>query len=597
LFFPAGGKQAKIRPSSSRLSLSNALSHPTPAIVAQDAVRRLPRWALAAVCLVYVLPGYIGRAPWKNADIISFGYMQALANAPWSAWLHPTLDGVPPDSGALLPFWLGALALQWAPGWMAPDFAVRIPFILLLGLTLAATWYATYHLAQHRGAQPVAFAFGGEASPIEYARALADASLLALVATLGLAQLSHETTPALAQLACAALIYFGLAALRQRAWPAWAALAVGLPGLALSGAASTALIWAFLALLGLLVAPREEIAPGPRLRALLLLAPIVAACAALTALLGLARWSIALPLHLSEWRTLARLFLWFTWPVWPLALWTLWRWRRQLLQMRSHRHLGLPVAMAFVPIVTTVLTHASDRALLIALPALATLAAFALPTFKRGAAAFIDWFTVLFFTGWAIAIWVMWLSLQTGIPAKPAANVARLAPGFVPTFQWYTLAAALAGTLAWIALARWRTGRHRTALWKSLVLPAAGATLCWLLLTTLLLPGFDYARSTAPQMEKIQRIIGQPQCVNTLGLGAPQRIGARFHGGWQTVPLGPGAPSCPWLLVGANYKAAFEATPHASNWTPRQGVGHPTDANDTLLIYRRGHAADVPSNP
>ena len=40
----------------------------------------------------------------------------------------------------------------------------------------------------------------------------------------------------------------------------------------------------------------------------------------------------------------------------------------------------------------------SDRALMLALPALAVLAAFALPTLKRSAAAAIDWFSVFFFT-------------------------------------------------------------------------------------------------------------------------------------------------------------------------------------------------------
>ena len=52
----------------------------------------------------------------------------------------------------------------------------------------------------------VAFAFGGEAQPHDYARALADGGLLALVATLGLAQGAHEAAPALApaQMAAAA---------------------------------------------------------------------------------------------------------------------------------------------------------------------------------------------------------------------------------------------------------------------------------------------------------------------------------------------------------------------------------------------------------
>ena len=61
--------------------------------------------------------------------------------------------------------------------------------------------------------QPVPFAFGGEARPADYARAMADGGLLALVATLGLAQLSHETTPALAQVAFTSVTFFAIAAL------------------------------------------------------------------------------------------------------------------------------------------------------------------------------------------------------------------------------------------------------------------------------------------------------------------------------------------------------------------------------------------------
>ena len=44
---------------------------------------------------------------------------------------------------------------------------------------------------------------------------------------------------------------------------------------------------------------------------------------------------------------------------------------------------------------------ASDRSLLLSLPPLAALAAFALPTLKRSVASLIDWFTLLFFTGCA----------------------------------------------------------------------------------------------------------------------------------------------------------------------------------------------------
>ena len=561
---------------------------PSPAIVTQDAARRLPRWALLLLCVAYVVPGYVGRDPWKNADIAAFGTMLELAASPdWSGWLHPTLMGTPTDTSALLPYWLGAWAMQLAPAWMAPDSAVRIPFALMLAGTLAAAWYAVYYLARHPAAQPVAFAFGGEAEPADYARALADGSLLALIATLGLAQFSHETTPALAQLFFGTLVFYGLAALPFRPWAAPLALLAGLPGLALSGAPATALIYGGCCLLALLMPGRPPHDAAVLRRALLSLAAAALISLALAWALDLFRWQIApWRTRWDDWRSLGQLFLWFTWPVWPLVLWTLWRWRRQLPGLRQHRHLGLPLMIASVPLASTVFTLAGDRALLLALPALAALAAFALPTFQRSAASLIDWFTVLFFTGWAIVIWVVWVAMQTGVPAKPAANVARLAPGFEPVFQWPAFVAALLGTLAWIALARWRTGRHRTALWKSLVLPAAGATLCWLLLMTLWLPALNYGRSFAPQMRELRQLIGDAPCVEVHGLGTPQVAAVRFHGGWQPTPA-RGPARCPWLLVDIDAQASLPATVDLRQWRASGQVRRPTDNNETLLVFRR----------
>jgi len=137
---------------------------PTPAIVAQVAVKRLPRLALVLFCLAYVLPGFVGRVPWKNDDITTFGYMAELARGA-SDWWHPTLGGLGPEVDALLPYWLGAWAMQLAPSWAPTDLVARVPFMLLLVLALMATWYGTYYLARSPNAQPVAFAFGGEAHP------------------------------------------------------------------------------------------------------------------------------------------------------------------------------------------------------------------------------------------------------------------------------------------------------------------------------------------------------------------------------------------------------------------------------------------------
>jgi hypothetical protein len=559
------------------------VTQPTPAIVAQDAVRRLPRAALLLFCIAYVVPGFVGREPWKNVDIAAFGHMFELARGT-ASWLAPTVAGQPPEFDALLPYWLGAWAIRLAPGWMAADFAARIPFALLLALTLAATWYGVYSLARSPRAQPVPFAFGGEAGPIDYARAMADGGLLALIACLGLAQFSHETTPALAQVAFTALSFFAIASLPWRPWLAAVSLLAGLAGLALSGASSMALLFAAggLAVVALDRGGNGDHATTTPWMQIAILAFALAAMVALASALDLWRWRISPGGLARDWRSLGRLMVWFTWPALPLALWTLWRWRRQL----DSRHVALPLWFALVSFVTTWVTPSSERSLLLGLPALATLAAFALPTLGRSAAALIDWFTLLFFSGCALVIWVVWFAMQTGVPAKPAANVAKLAPGFEPSFSLVAFLAALAGTLAWAWLVRWRTGRHRLVIWKSVVLPAGGAALCWLLLMTLWLPVLDYARSYTTVVRGVLRHIDQPGCVESFGLGQSQIAALRYHGGLD-VGLASRDGACPWLIAASQTAPAMTAVMNTRDWRLVAVVRRPVDAKENLLLYRK----------
>jgi 4-amino-4-deoxy-L-arabinose transferase-like glycosyltransferase len=556
------------------------LNQPTPAIVAQSAVRRLPRLALVLFCLAYVLPGFLGRGPWKNADIAAFGYMAELANG-HAAWLNPTLLGRPPEFDALLPYWLGAWAMQIAPGWVTPDFAARVPFALLLVLTLVATWYAVYYLARSPQAQPVAFAFGGEANPTDYARAMADGGLLALIACLGLAQLSHETTPAVAQIGFTTLTLFGMAATPWRTLAPAVALLLGLAGMALSGAPAMALL---LATGGVAINLLDR-NPATRQRSrrwALCMALLACAVAALAWALDLYRWRLGQSSGAQDWRSMGRLLLWFTWPAWPLALWTLWRWRRQL----TSRHVALPLWGLLVSVGTTLSTPSADRSLLLGLPALAALAAFALPTLQRSVTALIDWFTLLFFSGCAVTIWVVWIAMQTGVPAKPAANVARLAPGFEPGFSLVAFAVALGATLCWAWLVKWRAGRHRAAIWKSLVLPAGGAALCWLLLLTLWLPLLDYARSYKKLALDVARATGTPECVEVHGISLAQVAALRYHGQLTLRPAGVKA-SCPWLVVAPASLEALSVGLDMRQWALHATVRRPADADDNLLLYQR----------
>jgi hypothetical protein len=174
---------------------------------------------LLTLCLAYILPGFMGRTPWKADDMEAFGFMLHLAQAfgpETVSWLKPMLLQQSDAGASLLPYWLGAWAIQLAPAAMPLDLAAHLPFMGLLALTLGSTWYGVYALARSPAAQPLAFAFGGEARPTDYARAIADGGLLALLACLGLARLAHEATPALAQLSFSALLFFALANLSRK---------------------------------------------------------------------------------------------------------------------------------------------------------------------------------------------------------------------------------------------------------------------------------------------------------------------------------------------------------------------------------------------
>ena len=167
------------------------------------------------------------------------------------------------------------------------------------------------------------------------------------------------------------------------------------------------------------------------------------------------------------------------------------------------------------------------------------LAAFALPTLQRSAAAAIDWFSVFFFTIAAATGWAFYVAMQTGEPAKLAANVAKLSPGFENIFSPVALAFALAATVAWAWLVKWRTGRNRHPIWKSMVLPAGGVTLCLVLVMTVLLPPFDNARSYRSMVQRVARQIPASACLSTPGMSRSQVVALESQGGWKVDAVTP----------------------------------------------------------
>jgi 4-amino-4-deoxy-L-arabinose transferase-like glycosyltransferase len=556
----------------------------SPALVTQKAVQRLPRWALLVFCAAYVIPGLIGRDPWKNEDIASFGHMWSLALGQ-ASWLHPNVGGVLPTSGGILPYWLGGAFIAVLSPWIDPAIAARIPFALLLVAILTLTWYACYNLALTDAAQPLPLAFGGEAKPHDYARAVADGALLALIASLGLLQLGHETTPELLQLTGSTLFLFGLSAVERKPWQARLASLAALPVMAASGSPVVACL---LGAAGIAVCLRSDQAHmKSHLRWVVAATVLALGLASGLGAAGLSGWAWRIESNFSLKENI-HLFSWFTWPTLPLAALTVWHWRRQIWR----RHIAVPLLAAGIGFGASMGMGANERALLAALPPLAVLAAFALPILQRSLGSAIDWFSVCFFTACACGIWLIYLAMHQGVPAQVAANVAKLVPGYVPHFSWVALIPAILGTLLWLGLVRWRTARQTHVLWKSLVLPAGGVALCWLLFMTLWLPLLDQARSYRLAMSRMAPHIpaGEQICAPgaPVGLLTAMAYFGQHRVNGQHTSKDIEKVSCPWLVLRV---PARTRPPEMASWLLVAQYNQRTHNSEQIVIYRRSSSA------
>jgi 4-amino-4-deoxy-L-arabinose transferase-like glycosyltransferase len=499
----------------------------------------LPRWALYALGLLYILPGLIGRDPWKD-DAGSFGIMWTMAHGHWQDWLLPNIAGLSSPEEGPLAFWLGALCIKLF-GWLVGDvLAARVSTIGLFVLGTVSLWHTAFRLGRRSEAQPLRLAFGGQPEPDDYGRTLADTAVLIYLGCLGLLLQSHETLAVTLQ--GALLSWFLYRSVRYIEGPSMrnavrAGAALGALTLTRGYAPPLALLAA------LFLCTRSLKMPvAPTLRHL--------ARAAGTGLLVTLVWLLpawlshpygqnpvpdwldwnASQLSVPTWLSLRAFFrngIWYFWPAWPFAFWAAWAWRRQ----HGLMHIILPTwfvgALALLILFDPVPENGD---LLKLLPPLALMAAFGLPTMKRGAINAIDWFSVMVLTLLGALVWLFWIAKLTGWPAQLAKNALKLVPGFKPEFGLVAFIVAAATTVGWIVLVHWRLSRQPSVLWRAVVLSSGGLILLWVLLMTLFLPDLNYSKSYASVAQQIAaRLPAGADCIET-NVGPAQRASFAYFG-------------------------------------------------------------------
>ena len=564
-----------------------------PVRLPASAVLALPRWALFALAMLYILPGVIGREPWKNDDAASFGVMWTMAHGTWQDWLWPNIAGLSTPEEGPLAFWLGALCIKLFGGILGDVLAARVATIGVFLLGALSLWYTTFNLGRRPEAQPLKLAFGGQPEPDDFGRTLADAALLIYLGCLGLLQHSHETTaePLLTAL-LALTLYRSVRYMEKPCWrnAALIGLALGLMTLTRGWVPPVFLLIALFACTRFLAIPVGRALPH-------LLATLAVAFAVMlpwlvpafiarpygqAPLLAWSVWNIgqvALP-SLRPLQLLLRDGVWFFWPAWPFALWAAYAWRRQ----SNLLHIVVPTTFVTMAIVLLLVHPAPERAqLLMLIPPLAIMAAFGLLTVRRGAINAIDWFSVMVLTLGAAVLWIFWYAQLTGWPPKPAHNVLRLIPGYVPEIHWAALIVAAAATLGWFLLVHWRVSRRPSVLWRAVVLSSGGVILIWILWMTLFLPHTNYNKSYAAVARQAAAALpADTDCVDS-NAGPAQRASFAYFG---KLPFrAVDGRACRVLLWQINTRAAEHANP-PGHWTLLWEGRRASDRTERFRLYR-----------
>ena len=525
--------------------------------------------ALAALCALYLLPGLIGHDPWKSDDAVHFGLVYGLAGG--GDWLLPKLAGEAWFDNPPLYYWVSA-ALARVFGLVLPlHDAARLASGLFGALMLAFLVGAARHLDE---------------------RAPARVTALVAIGCLGLLVHVHDMQPALAHLAAAAALYYGLALLPHSALRGGAVcgaalgfgfLAVGLPALLTLGP---------LLILLPLVSRHLRSAQAARgvLAALTIATPLVFAwplalwlrepnlaglwwMREMDDLQATANWPAALWAYLQ-------LLGWFAWPALPLSLWTLWRERHRLNEPR----ILIPLASFLVLLVVqTVFYEPRSLNALPLLPPLVLLAVPAAATLRRGAANAFDWFGMMTFSLVAGLIWLGWIAMVAGVPAQIAHNFVKLEPGFVAQFSASAFIAALMLSLAWL----WLILRSPRSPVRGTVHWAAGMALTWGLLMALWLPWIDYGKSYRAVAASLKAAVpADAGCIAGHDLGEAQRASFHYFAGITTIRDGTEA-AAPCRLFLAQGTTRIEDLPPGAGWRKIWEDRRQGDRAERFRLYHR----------
>lgn len=517
---------------------------PSPVVASAASARKLPRMALLALLMLFIIPGLLSRDFWSSYELTSFALVHTMINGDAAAWLLPQLGSSEYVTNGPLSLWVSAIFAKLFGFLFSEASASRLSVLVWFAIATSSVWYGTWYLARRAEAQPVVLAFGGEASPIDYGRVVADGALLMFVATFGLFVPMRQLYVETALVAIVAAFFFSLAWTFRRD-----VLAPLFTGITIGCAVLTANLFAGVSLLviALFIHARVHAYDTPFINRATLI--IVAACATffIWPILAVAVaietvdawfdvwWAAQLDvlgtMRSFELKWMLENFIWFLWPLWPFALLALYAFRKQL----DRTHIKLPLLIFIGLTVFSLLGHVSGERMLMTLTVpLCILGAFGLMSARRSEGNILDWFSATVFTLAIVTIWVYFIAWQTGWPPKMSKSIINLAPGIPATLHGLLFVLCFVTLLAWLALVLWRMNHSQVVAWKGPWLAAAGITALALTTVYLFEPVIDRARSFEPVVQEaltdFHAHAAPSDCIEPQELDATKEVLFNYYG-------------------------------------------------------------------
>jgi 4-amino-4-deoxy-L-arabinose transferase-like glycosyltransferase len=486
---------------------------------------------LLVLCAVWLCMGLIGHAPWKPFEsnaistiktILDTGNLIAPTSASNSHISNPPLYYLSAAALAALLKPLASVLPMHDAARIATGLWMLIT-LLMVGMTGRELWGKGF-------GRQTTFVFIG---------------------SLGLVLSAHTLMPAVSALAGVATSFYALALAKRRPYRASILLGLGLGTSFLSTGLQPLMmiVGTCFALPSLFSAWRNVSYAKMLALALFTASPLILGWTALCSFYHLDSFNHWLALSQTQFTHnnflyFVRTLLWYAWPALPLAAWGLWRYRSQLIHKPRFQ-----LSVTFF-IVALVVIGLGDNKEVFALPLLVPLTALAggsIETLKRGTAGALSWFGLILFGLMSFLIWLGWLAMFTGSPAKINERLTFLSGMSQLNFNVIAFAIAVALTLIWLfAIFRSQFSNRSSATnW------AIGMTCVWTLLMTLWLPLIDSARSYRAVFSGLSKALPTAYaCVKSQNLGGAQRDLLHYYANIKTFSAeSEQALSCDLYLV------------------------------------------------